>query len=53
MALLGDPVYGSGKGAPRTMLHAAGLSVTRGNKPPVEATAPLPPDFAALGFGDG
>ncbi|USA39336.1 RluA family pseudouridine synthase [Pelagerythrobacter marinus] len=53
MALLGDPVYGSGKGAPRTMLHAAGLSVTRGNKPPVDATAPLPPDFAALGFGDG
>ncbi len=51
--LLGDPVYGSGKGAPRTMLHAAALVVPRAGKPPVEATAPLPADFAALGFADG
>lgn len=51
--LLGDPVYGSGKGAPRTMLHAAGLLVPRAGKPPVEAAAPLPADFAALGFADG
>ena len=29
MPLLGDPVYGNGKGAPRTMLHAAALSVPR------------------------
>lgn len=51
--LLGDPVYGSGKGAPRTMLHAAALVVPRPGKTPVEATAPLPADFAALGFADG
>lgn len=51
--LLGDPVYGMGKGASRTMLHAAGLVVPRAGKPSVEATAPLPPDFAALGFADG
>ncbi len=53
MPLLGDPVYGSGKGAPRTMLHAAGLTVPRENKPAIEAVAPLPGDFAALGFADG
>ena len=53
MALLGDPVYGTGKGAPRTMLHAAGLIVPRDTKPAIEATAPLPRDFAALGFADG
>ena len=52
-ALLGDPVYGDGRGAGRTMLHAAGLTVQRGDKPPVTATAPLPADFAALGFSDG
>ncbi|MXO60777.1 RNA pseudouridine synthase [Altererythrobacter salegens] len=50
--LLGDPVYGDGKGAARTMLHAAGLEVPREGKPPIVATAPLPADFAALGFGD-
>ena len=51
-ALLGDPVYGSSKGAPRTMLHAAGLTVPRGDKEPIVAVAPLPRDFAALGFSD-
>ncbi len=51
--LLGDPVYGDGKGAPRTMLHAAGLVVQRDGKPPIEAVAPLPREFAALGFADG
>jgi len=51
--LLGDPVYGDGAGARRTMLHAAGLAVPREGKPPIEASAPLPADFAALGFGDG
>ena len=51
--LLGDPVYGSGKGAARTMLHAAGLTVPRVGKPPIVAVAPLPADFAALGFNDG
>lgn len=53
LPLLGDPVYGDGKGAPRTMLHAAALSVPREGKPPIEASAPLPQDFAALGFADG
>ncbi len=53
MPLLGDPVYGNGKGAPRTMLHAAALSVPREGKPPISASAPLPQDFAALGFSDG
>ncbi len=52
-ALLGDPVYGTGKGAPRTMLHAAALTVPRTGKPPIDAAAPLPRDFAALGFADG
>jgi tRNA pseudouridine32 synthase/23S rRNA pseudouridine746 synthase len=51
--LLGDPVYGDGKGAWRTMLHAVGIEVTRDGKPPIVATAPLPPEFATLGFRDG
>ncbi|AKM11253.1 RluA family pseudouridine synthase [Croceicoccus naphthovorans] len=55
--LLGDPVYGNGKGAPRTMLHALSLKVEREGKPAIEAHAPLPADFARLGFalreGDG
>lgn len=49
-ALLGDPVYGDAKGAPRTMLHALALTVRREGKPAIEARAPLPADFAALGF---
>ena len=53
LPLLGDPVYGDGKGAPRTMLHAAGLLVPRESKPAIEAAAPFPADFAALGFADG
>jgi tRNA pseudouridine32 synthase/23S rRNA pseudouridine746 synthase len=52
-ALLGDPVYGDGKGAKRTMLHAAGLTLQRGDKPPIAATSPMPADFLALGFSDG
>ena len=51
--LLGDPVYGDGKGAWRTMLHAVALEVQRGDKPPISATAPWPAEFAALGFSDG
>jgi tRNA pseudouridine32 synthase/23S rRNA pseudouridine746 synthase len=51
--LLGDPIYGDGKGAKRTMLHAAGLTVPREGKPPIAATAPTPADFTALGFADG
>jgi tRNA pseudouridine32 synthase / 23S rRNA pseudouridine746 synthase len=52
-ALLGDPVYGAGTdngGARRTMLHAAGLTLTRAGKPPIHAEAAMPADFAALGF---
>ena len=53
-ALLGDPVYGAGadaaKGARRTMLPAAALTVPREGKLPIAAIAPLPADFAALGF---
>lgn len=55
-ALLGDPVYGSGadatRGARRTMLHAAALTVPREGKAPINATAPLPAAFTALGFAD-
>jgi tRNA pseudouridine32 synthase/23S rRNA pseudouridine746 synthase len=51
--LLGDPVYGDGRTAARTMLHAADLEVPRDGKPAILATAPLPADFAALGFADG
>jgi tRNA pseudouridine32 synthase/23S rRNA pseudouridine746 synthase len=53
--LLGDPVYGAGPvaGAGRTMLHAESLTVTREGKPAIEARAPLPADFAALGARDG
>jgi tRNA pseudouridine32 synthase/23S rRNA pseudouridine746 synthase len=51
--LLGDPVYGDGKGAWRTMLHALALEVQRETKPPIAATAPWPAEFATLGFTDG
>ena len=51
--LLGDPVYGDGKGAWRTMLHAVALDVAREGKTPIAATAPWPPEFATLGFSDG
>lgn len=51
-ALLGDPVYGDGRGAPRTMLHARALVVPREGKAPISAVAPLPDDFRALGFDD-
>jgi tRNA pseudouridine32 synthase/23S rRNA pseudouridine746 synthase len=51
-ALLGDPVYGDGQGAARTMLHALALTLPREGKAPIAARAPLPADFRALGFGD-
>lgn len=51
--LLGDPVYGDGKGAWRTMLHAVGLEVEREGKAPIVASAPWPAEFATLGFIDG
>lgn len=49
-ALLGDPIYGDGAGARRTMLHAAALTIQRTGKHPITAVAPLPMDFDALGF---
>ena len=54
-ALLGDPVYGAGSvpGAGRTMLHAESLTIARPGKSPIEALAPLPADFRALGAQDG
>ncbi|MCR2832509.1 RluA family pseudouridine synthase [Parerythrobacter lacustris] len=52
--LLGDPVYGRpDPRVKRAMLHAAGLTVERESKPAIEALAPLPADFAALGFEGG
>jgi tRNA pseudouridine32 synthase/23S rRNA pseudouridine746 synthase len=51
--LLGDPVYGDGRGAWRTMLHAVELTVEREGKTPISATAPWPAEFATLGFNDG
>ena len=51
--LLGDPVYGDGKGAWRTMLHAVALEIAREGKPPIVATALWPAEFATLGFNDG
>ena len=50
--LLGDPVYGDGKGAWRTMLHAVALEVQRAGKPAIVAAAPWPAEFATLGFSD-
>lgn len=50
-ALLGDPVYGHRDArVTRTMLHGAALTVEREGKPAIIAKAPLPADFAALGF---
>lgn len=53
-ALLGDIIYGTyekTKGGPRrTMLHASRITITRAGKPPVDAFAPMPADFIALGF---
>jgi tRNA pseudouridine32 synthase/23S rRNA pseudouridine746 synthase len=46
----GDPVYGAGRGP--MLLHALSLTMERDGKPPVEATAPLPPTFVNAGFGD-
>ena len=48
--LVGDPVYGDGKSAGRTMLHALALRVPRDGKPPIAASAPLPADFPRFDF---
>ena len=50
--LLGDPVYGAGKGAGRTMLHALALVVDREGKDAIRAEAPPPADFLAAWGGD-
>lgn len=48
--LLGDPFYG--KSYPSgLMLHAAGLVLPRGEKPPIVAHASMPKRFIDLGFG--
>ena len=44
----GDPVYGRAQGT--LLLHATFLSLPRRDKPVVEASAPLPSSFGALGF---
>lgn len=49
VAVVGDPVYGQA-GTPM-LLHAAELTVPRSGKEPIHAEAPIPPHFAAAGFG--
>jgi tRNA pseudouridine32 synthase/23S rRNA pseudouridine746 synthase len=48
--VVGDPVYGRGEPG-GMLLHAAWLRLDRGDKPPIEATAPTPERFAMAGFG--
>jgi tRNA pseudouridine32 synthase/23S rRNA pseudouridine746 synthase len=48
--IAGDRIYGAGKGP--MLLHALSLRVERAGKPPVEASAPLPPTFVNGGYGD-
>jgi tRNA pseudouridine32 synthase/23S rRNA pseudouridine746 synthase len=48
--IAGDPIYGLGRGP--MLLHALSIRVERGARPPVEATAPLPPTFVSAGLGD-
>ena len=50
LPIVGDPVYGAGRGP--MLLHALSLRLEREGKPPVEATAPLPPTFVSAGLGD-
>ena len=52
VSILGDPVYGKGGAGGATLLHAARLVVPREGKPAIEANAPLPAQFKALGFVD-
>jgi len=49
-ALVGDPVYGEPHRS-GMMLHAYRLGLARPGKAPIDATAPLPARFMALGFG--
>lgn len=50
--IAGDPVYGSGNRRAPMLLHARHLKLERGDKKPVEATAPLPPSFLHAGFAE-
>ncbi len=50
LPIFGDPVYGKTE-KPGMLLHAAALKLDRDGKAAVEATAPLPDVFAAMGFG--
>ncbi|HEX8444219.1 MAG TPA: RNA pseudouridine synthase [Allosphingosinicella sp.] len=54
LPIVGDPVYGrpSTRSGGPMLLHALGLRLERGAKPPIEARAPLPPSFGYAGFGD-
>ncbi len=57
IGIMGDPVYrapAAGPVRPGTamLLHSRFLSLTRGDKPAVEALAPAPPSFAQAGFAD-
>jgi tRNA pseudouridine32 synthase/23S rRNA pseudouridine746 synthase len=47
-AIVGDTVYGR-KSEHGMLLHSSFLSVPRGDKPPAEATAPVPERFAKAG----
>ncbi|MDP8256354.1 MAG: RluA family pseudouridine synthase [Candidatus Alcyoniella australis] len=47
--IVGDPLYGESRGAPRTMLHAAGLEFDHPRSGvPLEIRCPTPEDFEAL-----
>jgi tRNA pseudouridine32 synthase/23S rRNA pseudouridine746 synthase len=48
--ILGDPIYGAGGVKGVTFLHASALVVPREGKPAIEAQAPLPERFRALGW---
>ncbi|NCP11393.1 MAG: RNA pseudouridine synthase [Sphingomonadales bacterium] len=54
IAVVGDPVYGNGTLGKNgiMLLHSEWIHVTRDNKPPVEARAPLPHTFITAGFAD-
>ena len=54
LGIVGDQIYGAPPiepGAPM-LLHARSLSMPRGDKPPAQATAPLPERFATAGFNE-
>jgi 23S rRNA pseudouridine1911/1915/1917 synthase len=49
MPILGDPVYGDGRRAPRLMLHALRLALPHPlTGRPLVVESPLPPDFEAV-----